>query len=88
MQTQSYDLKGLAQANAVLTISNSVVMAQLAQMNVIMNTMRSNSIFYHRIKQTKQGPIESITVGAAGVSILMGVKPAQRRTQRSGTEHL
>ena len=39
MQMQSYDLEGLAQANAVLTSSNSVVMAQLAQMNVTMKTM-------------------------------------------------
>ena len=36
---QSYDLELLAQSNAVLTSSKSAVMAQLAQMNVIMNAM-------------------------------------------------
>ena len=41
MQTQSYDLEALAQANAVLTSSNSSVTAQLAQMNVTMNAMQS-----------------------------------------------
>ena len=39
MQTQGYNLEGLAQANAVLTIPNSAVMAQLAHMTVTMNTM-------------------------------------------------
>ena len=37
---QSYELEGLAQANAVLTISNSAEMAQLAQMTVAMNSMQ------------------------------------------------
>ena len=41
MQTQSYDMEGLAQANEVLTISNSVVMGQLEKMNVIMNAMQA-----------------------------------------------
>ena len=41
IQTQSFDLKGLAQSNAVLTISNSVVMEQLAQMNVTKNAMQA-----------------------------------------------
>ena len=39
METQSYELEGLAQANAVLTRSKSVVMSQLAQINVTMNTV-------------------------------------------------
>ena len=37
MQMQIYDLEGLAQANTVLTSSNLVLMAQLAQMNMTMN---------------------------------------------------
>ena len=41
MQTQGYDLEGLAQANVVLTSSNSAVMAQLAQMTVTMNAMQA-----------------------------------------------
>ena len=41
MQTQSYDLEGLAQSNAVLTISNSEVMAQFAHMTVTMNSMQT-----------------------------------------------
>ena len=40
MRTQGYDLEGLTQANAVLTSLNSVVMAQLAQITVTMNTMQ------------------------------------------------
>ena len=34
-----YNMEGLAQSNAVLTSSNTVVMAQLAQMTVMMNTI-------------------------------------------------
>ena len=34
-------MEGLAQANAVLTSSNSAVMAQLAQMTVTMNSMQA-----------------------------------------------
>ena len=41
MQTQIYDLEELAQANAVLNSSNSVVMAQLEHMTVTMNTMQA-----------------------------------------------
>ena len=41
MQTQRYEMEGLAQANVVLTRSNLAVMAQLAQMNVTMNAMQS-----------------------------------------------
>ena len=41
MQMYSYELEGLAQANSVLTSSNSAVMAQLAQMNVTMNDMQA-----------------------------------------------
>ena len=40
MKMQSYELEVLAQANAVLTISNSAEMAQLAQMTVAMNSMQ------------------------------------------------
>ena len=41
MQTQRYKLEGLAQANAVLTILNSAVITQLAQMTVTMNTVKA-----------------------------------------------
>ena len=41
MQTQDYDMGGLAQANVVLTSSNSAVMAQLAHMTVTMNAMQA-----------------------------------------------
>ena len=41
MRTQGYDLEGLAQSNAVLTSSNSALMAQLAQMTVTMNVMQA-----------------------------------------------
>ena len=41
MQTQGYDLEGLAQANAVLTRSNSAVMKQLAKTTMTMNAMQA-----------------------------------------------
>ena len=41
IQTQSYDLEILAQSNAVLTRSNSAVIAQLAQMTVTMNSVQA-----------------------------------------------
>ena len=41
MQTHSYGLEEMAQSDAVLTISNTVVMAQLAQITFTMNTMQA-----------------------------------------------
>ena len=41
MQTQIYEPEVLTQANAVLIISNTVVMTQLAHMNVTMNAMQA-----------------------------------------------
>ena len=41
MQTQSYELEGLAQANAVLISSNSEVMGKLSHMTVTMNAMHA-----------------------------------------------
>ena len=41
MQTQSYKLEVLAQANAFLRISNSSIMAQLSQMTVKMNAIQA-----------------------------------------------
>ena len=40
MQSQGCELEGLAQANAVLTSSNSAVMAQLVHMTATMNDMQ------------------------------------------------
>ena len=54
-------------------------MAQLAQMNVTMNAMQGQLKTYHWIQQTKQVPGGSITVGAEGEIILIGVKHAQPR---------
>ena len=41
MQAQIYDLEGMAQDNAVVTRSKSVVMAQLSHMTVTMNDMQA-----------------------------------------------
>ena len=41
MQTNTYDLEGLAQVNAVLNSSNSTVMAKLAQMTLTTNAMQA-----------------------------------------------
>ena len=55
MQTQIYDLEGLAQANAVLTISNSAVMAQLSQITVTMNAMQAQlkTLSYSQTNQAR-----------------------------------
>ena len=41
IQIQGYEIAGMTQDNAVLISSNYVVMAQLEQMNVTMNTMQA-----------------------------------------------
>ena len=41
MQTQSYDMEGLVQANTVLARSKSEVLAQLAQITVTMNNIQA-----------------------------------------------
>ena len=41
MQTKMYKLEGLAQANAVLTSSNSEVMVKLSQLTVIMKYIQA-----------------------------------------------
>ena len=41
IQRQSYELEGMEQANAVITRSNTAVMAQLAQMTVTINSMQA-----------------------------------------------
>ena len=41
MQTQSYELEGMAQSNTVLPSSNSSVMSQLSHMTVAMNAIQA-----------------------------------------------
>ena len=41
MKTQSYEMEGLTQSNAVLTNSKSAVMAQLSHMTVTMNAIQA-----------------------------------------------
>ena len=77
MQTQSYYLEGLSQANVVLTRSNSAVMAQFSYMTVAMNAMQD------QLKTLSSDPTnptrtkKSIAVGVAGEIKPMGVKPAR-----------
>ena len=54
MQTQSYDMEGMAQANAVLNSSNSEVVTQLAHMTVTMNNMQEklNTLASNQTNQT------------------------------------
>ena len=54
MQTQRYDLEGLAQANAVPTSSNSALMAQLVQMTLTINAMHAQLKKITSEKPTKQ----------------------------------
>ena len=55
MQTQRYTLEGLAQANAELTILNSAVRTQVAQMTVTMNTVTAqlNTLASAQTNQTR-----------------------------------
>ena len=52
---KSYNVEVMAQANAVLTISKSVVMAQLAYMTVTMNAMQAQlkTLAYAKTNQTR-----------------------------------
>ena len=56
VQTQSYKLEELAQYNSFLTRLTSTVMAQLAQMNVTMNTIQAqlNTLASAQTNQAKQ----------------------------------
>ena len=71
----------LAQASAVLTSSNSVVMAQLAQMTVTMNSMQAQLKTLASEKKIKQGQKESSTARFTGEISLTGSRPAQQRKQ-------
>ena len=55
MQTHSYELEELAQANAVLTSSKTAVMAQLSHMAVTMNIMQAQlkTLTYSPTNQTR-----------------------------------
>ena len=55
MQTQRYELEGLAQSNAILASSNSALIAQLKQMTVTMNAMQTKlkTLTSSQTKQTR-----------------------------------
>ena len=58
MQAQSYEMEGMAQANTVLTRSNSTVMSQMvlmAQITVTMNVMEANlkALAYSQTNQAR-----------------------------------
>ena len=55
IQIQGYEIAGMTQDNAVLISSNYVVIAQLAQMNVTMNTMQAqlNTLSSAQTNQTR-----------------------------------
>ena len=55
IQTQAYNLEGMAKYNAVLTIPNSAAMAQLAQMPVTINDMQAQLKYSPQHKTTKRG---------------------------------
>ena len=75
VQAQSYEMEGLAQANAVLTISKSAITAQLSQMTVTMNSMKAQLKHSPLHKPIKQDPKGSTTAGSEGAISLMGEKP-------------
>ena len=79
MQTQGYDMEGLAQANAVLTRSNYAVMAKFAYMTVTMNVIQAQLKHSPLHKPTKQGQKRSTTAGVAEATSLTGAKPAQKK---------
>ena len=55
MKTQSYDMEVMAQANSVLTRSNTAVMAQLAHITVTMNGIQAQlkTLAYSTTNQTR-----------------------------------
>ena len=55
IRTQGYEMEVLPQDNAVLTSSNSVVMAHLAQMTVTMNNIQVQLKTLASEKKTKRG---------------------------------
>ena len=83
MQVQSYDLEGLAQDNAVVTRSNSAVLAQLAQITVTMNAIQAQ-LKKLASAQTNQSRSKVITTAGVAVAIsLTGAKPAHQIKQET-----
>ena len=87
MQTHSYELEGLAQANAVLTSSNSVVMAKFSKMTVTINAMQAHIKTFSLTTTNPTRTKRNFTVGYAGAILIVEVKPARLRKQATSKKH-
>ena len=83
MRKQDYYLEGLAQANAVLTRSNSAVMAKLAQMNVTMKAMQVQLKALSSAKNNQARPKRKHYFWSCRRNILTGSKPAHQRKRHT-----
>ena len=80
-------MEGLAQANAVLTSSISIVMAQLAQITMTMNDMQAQLKTFTFAPTTNQVRKGSTTAGFLGAISLTGTKPAHPRKRYTNITH-
>ena len=76
---QVYEMEGLAQANAVLTRSNSAVMAQLTQVTVTMNAIQVQLKTLASAQNHQARPKKRSTAGFLGAISLTGAKPDRQR---------
>ena len=74
MQTQGYNLEGLAQANAILTSSNYTIMAQLAQMIVTMKAMHAQLKTLASAKTNQASPKRKFYCWSCGSNFTHGSK--------------
>ena len=70
-------MRVLAQANELLTSSNSVFMVQVAKMTMTMDAMQAELKALSLAPTNPTKTIGSITVRVLGANILMGVKHTQ-----------
>ena len=79
--TQTYDIEGLEHANAVLTILNSTVMAQSAQMNLTMNAMKAQLKTLASLKTNESRSNRKFYCWSCRSNFNHGEKPDQQRNQ-------
>ena len=79
MLTQGYDLEGLAQDIAVLTSSNYAVMAQLAQLTVIMNAMQSQLKTLASAETNQVRPKRKFYCCSCGINFTHGSKTSSEK---------
>ena len=79
MQTQGYELEGLAQANAVLTSSKYAVMAQFTHMTVTMNAMQSQKQILASAQTNQARPKIKFYCWSCRINLTDGIKPCSEK---------